>query len=385
MKRRRSIALLVETSNAYARGLLEGIIDYNQHHDRWSLILPEQDRGASPPNWLDTWDGDGIIARVETDEIARAVERINCPVVDVSASRRLPGIPWVEADDDAVAKMGVAHLKDRGFKNLAFCGDSQYKWSQLREETFCELVDEPHIFRGLPRRHQDYGWQQERNRLAQWLNDLPKPVGVLVCYDIMAQQVVDLCRELEISVPEEAAILGVDNDTLLCGVCDPPLSSIICNTYRAGYQAAGLLDRMMAGEEVGAEGFLLKPTGIKTRQSTDILAIDDADVAAAVSFIRENACSGINVSHVLRAVPLSRRVLEKRFVQILGRTPHDEITRLKINRVKQLLTETNLSLSEIAKLAGYRHDEYLSVAFKKAVGVQPSKYRHQERSERAPS
>ncbi|MEK6233857.1 MAG: helix-turn-helix domain-containing protein, partial [Planctomycetales bacterium] len=195
------------------------------------------------------------------------------------------------------------------------------------------------------------------------------------CYDIKAQQLLDVCRELDLGVPEQVAVLGVDNDRLLCDLADPPLSSVICNTHRTGQAAASLLDRMMSGEQVAPEAFLIEPVGVETRQSTDVLAIDDEHVAAAVRFIREHAWTGINVGDVLRRVPLSRRVLENRFRKILGRTPHEEITRLRIERVKELLTRTELPLSVIAARAGFQHDEYLSVAFKKQVGIPPSKYR----------
>lgn len=358
---------------------MRGVIDYNRTHERWSLVVPEQERGARPPSWLARWKGDGLIARIETDEIAKAVRRTNRPVVDVSAARHLPDIPWVETDDGAIVDMAIEHLTERGFRHLAYCGDAGFRWSVLREGQFVERVKafgiECHVHASISRSDPNYSWTREQRRLAKWLQRLPRPIGIVACYDIKAQQMLDVARDLNIAVPEEVAMIGVDNDELLCDVADPPLSSVICNTRRTGYEAAALLDRMMSGEDVGAESILLKPLGIQARQSTDVLAIDDADVAAALRFIREHADNGIQVSDVLKVVPLSRRVLEKRFVRFLGRTPHEEITRLRIDRVKQLLTETDLSLSEIAKRAGYRHDEYLSVAFKKVVGIQPSQFR----------
>ena len=383
MTDRKTVALLIETSNAYARGVLEGIIDYNRHHDRWSLVVPEQERGGSPPNWFARWRGDGIIARIETDEIARAVKLTRRPVVDVSAARHLPGIPWVETDDEAIVEMAVEHLVSRGFRNLAFCGDSEFKWSDLRERSFrriAEATGSCHVYSSLPRRDPAYSWDRERRELAKWIKHLPRPIGIMACYDIKAQLVLAICRELSIAVPEEVAVLGVDNDPLLCNVADPPLSSVMCNTQRTGYEAAAMLSRLMNGEAIGAESILLKPLGVNMRQSTDILAIDDPEIAAAVRFIRENAFSGIDVTDVLKKIPLSRRVLEKRFLQILSRTPHEEITRLKMDRVKQLLVETDLSLVEIARRTGFRHDEYLSVAFKKSVGIQPSRYRKLHRT-----
>lgn len=383
MKDRRSVALLVETSNSYARGVLEGVVDYVRQHEGWSIFLPEQERGGSPPAWLSRWKGDGIIARIETEEIARTMRRTGLPVVDVSAARHLPDIPWVETDDEAIARIAVDHLVERGFRHLAFCGDPGFNWSVWRKQHFERLVKESgcqcYAHETIAQSDVSYSWNREKRGLIKWIKRLPRPVGIMACYDIKAQKVLDVCRELDIAVPEEVAVIGVDNDELLCGLADPPLTSVICNTRRTGFEAASLLDRLMSGEKVGAEKILVKPIGVAARQSTDILAIEDRDVVIAVRFIRENAWNGINVNDVLREVPLSRRVLENRFLKILGRTPHEEITRLKIDRVKQLLTETDLPLTEIARRTGYRHDEYLSVAFKKSVGVPPRKFRQIER------
>ena len=221
----------------------------------------------------------------------------------------------------------------------------------------------------------DFSWTREHKRLRKWLADLPKPIGVMACFDIQAQQLLDACREEDIAVPEQVAVIGVDNDHLLCELAMPPLSSVIPDSFRSGYEAASLLDRIMRGESIAANAYLVDPLGIETRQSTDVLAISDPDVAQAARFIREYACSGINVADVLQEVPLSRRVLESRFQKLLGRTPHEEIVRYRISRVKRLLAESDFSLAEIAERTGFRHVEYLTVAFKKQVGVPPSVYR----------
>lgn len=380
---RRGVALLIETSNSYSRGVLEGIARYVQHHERWSIFLPEQERGGRPPRWLGRWRGDGIIARIETDEIAAALRKTKLPVVDVSAARHLPDIPWVETDDATIAELGVKHLLDRGFRNLAYCGDPGFNWSNWRRDKFRTLAEQagvtPHLYESLSRNDPRYSWNREKRGLTKWLSGLPRPIGILACYDIQAQKILEVCRELGIAVPEEAAVLGVDNDELLCELSDPPLSSVICNTHRTGFEAAALLDRMMNGEQIDAKPVLVAPLGIQARQSTDILAIDDPDVASALRFLREHALRGINVADVVRHVPLSRRVLESRFKKILGRSPHEELTRLKLDRIKQLLSETDLSLAEIAKRTGFDHDEYMSVFFRKAQGVPPGQYRQTHR------
>lgn len=380
---RRSVALLIETSNAYARGVLDGIVDYVRQHERWSVFLPEQERGGRPPAWLAKWKGDGVIARIETDEIASAAKLLGCPVVDVSAARHLIDIPWVETDDAAIARIAVEHLTERGFQHLAFCGVPGFNWSMWRkqhfERTATQLGCKCYLYETIARDDPKYSWTSEKRSLAKWLRELPRPIGIMACYDIQAQKLLDVCREVGVAVPEEVAVIGVDNDRLLCDLADPPLTSIICNTRRTGYEAASLLDRMMSGEQVDAVPILVEPLGIAARQSTDTLAIDDPDVAVAVRYIRENALLGIKVQDVLQNVPLSRRSLESRFRKILGRTPHEEITRLRIERVKRLLTETDLTLAEIAVRTGYEHTEYMSVAFKKATHTSPGKFRSQRR------
>jgi len=381
MPRRRRVALLIETSNAYARGLLDGVIGYLRQRANWSVFLPEQQRGGAPPSWLANWQGDGILARIETEAIADAVRETRLPVVDLSAARWLPGIPWVETDDRSIAQLAISHFLDRGFRNLAFCGDPSFRWSTWRQDHFVALAQaarcECNVFASIARDAHEYSWDSERRRMSQWLRALPKPVGIMACYDIKAQQLLDVCRELRISVPEQVAVIGVDNDPLVCELSDPPLSSVIPNTARAGYEAAELLDRAMAGETVSTDPVLLEPLAVAARQSTDVLAIEDAEIASALRMIRQRATENLRVSDLLRHIPISRRMLEHRFEKLLGRTPHQEILRVRIERVKELLLQTDCSLDEIAARTGFPHTEYLSVAFKRETGITPRAFRKQ--------
>ena len=380
-RRRRAVALLIETSNAYARGLLEGITAYIREHDPWSIYLPEQQRGAKPPAWLRNWKGDGLVARIETAEIARAVRATRLPVVDVSAARRVSDVPWVETDDAAIARLAVQHLIERGFRQLAFCGDPAFNWSRWREEPFVAAAQAAggrcEVFHATPRNRPGYSWNRDQRRLARWIERLPKPVGVLAAYDILAQRILDICRDLDLAVPEQVAVLGVDNDELLCNLCSPPLSSVAPDCRRTGYEAAALLDQLMAGRRVPAQAHLLQPLGIVTRQSTDVLAIDDPHIAAAVRFIREHACDGVNAADVLPLVPWSRRVFEARFRKLLGQTPHDLIVRHRLERVRRLLVETSLPLEQVADRAGFTHVEYLIALFRQRFGQPPGAYRQQ--------
>ena len=382
MPSRKNVALLIETSNAYARGLLRGVRGYLLEHGPWSIYLGEQRRGEPAPHWLEGWKGDGIIVRIENAEIAAAVARSRVPAVDVSAARLLPKLPFVETDDRMIAQLAAEHLLERGFRHLAFCGDDRFQWSTLRRQFFTAEVTRAgktcHIYApssSSATRKRPTTWDQEKRQLSRWLHELPKPVGVMAVYDIRGRQVLDACRELGIDVPDQVAVVGVDNDELLCDLSSPPLSSVIPDSERTGYEAARLLDLMMSGRKATMTGNLIRPLGIATRRSTDVLAIDDADVSRAARFIREHATEGIKVTDVLRAVPLSRRVLEARFKRALNRTPHDEIIRVQIDHVKRLLTQTDLALATIADRAGYKHAEYMTVAFKRATGMPPSQFR----------
>lgn len=387
MPQRFKVALLIETSNAYARGLLDGAIEFVRRQGAWSVYLPEQERGAKPPSWLANWDGDGILARIENDAIAQAVLSAGLPVVDVSAARHLENVPWVETEDEAIAKLAADHLIERGFRRMGYCGRPEFNWSRWREEHFSKTVIdagcEYYVFPAAmdrPSRERRKAiaapeWSDERSQLELWLKELPKPIGIMCCYDIQAQRLLDLCRELDIAVPEEIAVIGVDNDRILCELSSPSLTSVAPNAHRAGFEAARLLDQMMRGQAIAPVPHLIKPLGIETRQSTDILAIDDPDVARALRFIREHACDGINVADVIRHLDTSRRVLEHRFAQHVGRTPHAEIQRVRMERVKSLLNQPGLTLMEIAARTGFEHIEYLSTAFKRETGLSPSQFR----------
>lgn len=376
MRPRRRVALLIETSNGYARNLLQGVMSYIREHAPWSFYLVEQGRGDDPPAWLARWDGDGIIARIESDRIAAAVVKSGLPAVDVSAGRRVPSLPGVETDDVAIAQLAASHLLERGFKNLGYCGDARFRWSLDRAAAFRAALapTQTRLFE-FESAQSGHEMASLATDLASWLKALPKPIGIFACYDIRGQQILDACRRIGLAVPEEVAVLGVDNDELLCDLAFPPLSSIIPNARRSGYEAAAMLDALMRGKRVPPVETKIAPLGIQLRQSTDILAVEDPHIAQAVRFIREHACDPIDVGDLLKVVPLSRRILEKRFGKLLNRSPHEEILNVRLNRVKQLLSDTELSLEEIAARAGFEHPEYLSVVFKREVGVSPRTFR----------
>jgi LacI family transcriptional regulator len=381
------VALLIESSRSYGRELLMGIAKYVRIHGPWSIEFEEGDPAEHFPKWFDRWNWDGIVARISTPAMAEVIRRTGVPVVDLSGN--LPGFrfPRIRSDEQAVGRLAAEHLLERGFKNFAFCGFNGMDWSDLRRVNFESRVAEAGFAcaafeYAVPTQslsasdYEAHGERHEREMMA-WLQTLPKPCGLMACNDARGRQVLNCCREVGVAVPDEVAVIGVDKDEIFCELSDLPLSSVILNTQQIGFEAAALLARMMAGEIAGPSSILVKPMGVMARQSTDVLAIDDRHIAAALRHIREQACEGLDVESILKIVPLSRSVLERRFSQILGISPKTEILRVRLNRVCRLLAESDLPLAEVAQKAGFEHPEYMSRLFKKKMGITPGEFRKQ--------
>ena len=379
MKPPKKVALLIETSNRYGRDLLYGVRDWMREGERWAIRFTEQGRGAPLPTWLKDWQGDGIIARVDSPQIAAALRRTRLPVIDVSAERFSSEFSRVSIDNAAVARLAAEHLEGKGFAELAYCGDRRFLWSRQRGAEFkrgvaakgrpcVDFVEQ--AVGGRP------GSDAEIRAIARWLKALPKPVAVFACYDGRALQVLEACQLLGLNVPEQVAVLGVDNDELVCELANPPLSSVQPNARRSGYEAAALLARLMRGEKKSvAPTHQVQPVRVVERQSTDVVAVADAKVAAALKFIRQHACAGVDVGDVLRAVPMSRTRLEEKFKALLGQSPHRQIVQQRIARAKHLLAESKVAISEVAEQAGFDNASYLCVAFRRETGLSPFAYR----------
>lgn len=381
-KPRLRVALLVETSNRYGRDLLHGVHDWVSAEANWSIRFTEQARRAPLPAWIRTWHGDGIIARVDSAEIATALRRAGLPVVDVSAERAKSVFPRVSIDNGAVAQLAAEHLLGKNLRHFAYCGDGQYLWSRQRGTAFGRVL-RGHGFRCAEfsaGRTAGAGWEKETQAMATWLAGLPKPVGVFACFDGRAQQVLEACHVAKLSVPEQVAVLGVDDDELVCELCDPPLSSVLPNARRTGYEAAVVLARLMSGRAAGVAGLKeVEPIRVVPRRSTDALAVADRHVAEAMRYIREHAHDGIGVKEILRAVPVSRTLLERKFGRLLGESPHRLIKRQKIDRVRQLLAETDMAIARIADMAGFESPSYLSAFFRRETGESPREFRNKHR------
>lgn len=379
MSRKLRVALIIETSTSYGRHILRGIRRFSHMHLSWSVFLEQRALTSKPPQWLDDWDGDGIISRATTRGLVEIAARSDIPLVDLTDRHGALELPQVWSDDDAIGRMGAEHLLERGYRRLAYCGFSRETWSSRRLTGFaavaaqagfeCRVYESPWFGRDV------HPWDREQQEIMDWLASLPKPSGVMACNDFRGQHVLDACNRLDLAVPEEIAVIGVDNEEELCDLCDPPLSSIVPNAELVGFKAAEMLDLLMAGARPAETHQVAAPIGVVTRQSTDMLAIEDSDVAEAVRYIRENACKGVNVAAVLGHVPVSRSILERRFRQYLGHSPQALIRHMQLKRVKQLLVDSDLPLSKISEMAGFKHQEHMCVAFKREVGDSPGSYR----------
>jgi len=320
---------------------------------------------------------DGILMREppHADEIIK----MGVPVLSFPYTREtIPGIANVVTDHSAVGEMAAEHLLERGFRQFAYCGFDDWWWSRRRREGFSQRVRKAgfHVqaYR-LPQAKSKRTWSKELPIIADWLKKLPKPVGLMASNDDRAELVIEACKTTGLSVPDEVAVVGVDNDRTICDLSSPPLSSVALNVRKAAYDAAALLDRMMAAGPGVTETICIQPTHVVTRLSSDVLAVDDPRVAVAVQYIRRHARTSVGVAAVVADSSASRRVLEKRFRRTLGRTIHDEICRARVELVTAMLAETQMSVSEIAHKLGFSDVAHLSRYFHKATGLSPLQYR----------
>lgn len=379
----KKIALLVETSKAYGRGLMHGISQYAHLHDDWSLYVEERGLDDPVPRWLKPEEFDGVILRARERSLMEEALGLGIPTVCLGEDNP-PGAYTVSSDDALSGVMAADHLLERNFRNFGYVGIKGYIWSDIRRETFSEkiresgrevdIIEPGRKTRGVPR------WDQIGHILSDWIESLPKPVGIMCCYDVMARTVIDVCREIHVPVPEKVAVIGVDNDEVLCEVSQPRLSSVALDTRRIGFEAATMLDKLIEGEDVGRH-VAVPPSGVITRGSTDTLAIEDPHIATALAYIRRYACNGIEAGDVVDQVPLSRRTLERRFNDMVGQSLLNEIHQVRFDRMKRFLNETDLKLDAIAARCGFSHTPYMAAQFRKHYGMTPGDFRKLSRQD----
>ncbi|WP_397384253.1 substrate-binding domain-containing protein [Prosthecobacter sp.] len=375
------VAVLVDTSRSYGRDIVRGIRRYVAEHGPWSLYLEPRDLRSRFPDWLKDWPGDGILSRTVDAAMLRQLKATKLPVIELRTTVLPHSFPFVGMDNRIVGTRVAEHLRNRGFQRFACYLDTAEAFFVERSEYFAQTLRahgfECSLFKSGGAGTKRLRWDEHQRALSEWLTSLEKPVGVFAVNDQLGFWLLDAARRAGIAVPEEVAVVGAENDNMLCDTASPPLSSVRLRGQAVGYEAARLLDEWMAKQRVPKPGekHLLAPGDIVVRQSSDIVAVEDPRIAEALRFIRQHATEQIDVTRVARETALSRSVLERRMKALIGRSPGEEINRIRFAAVEKLLTQTDLTLDAIAARCGFTHPQYMAGAFRKRAGMTPGEFR----------
>ncbi len=378
----KSIALCMELSDFYEHGIARGLIRFSKARPDWRIF--GYGWMFRPLTDLELWKGDGIIARVETAPDADRLAALGLPLVDVAGAYRRPGFRQVTNDDFLTGHRAGTHLKSCGFERFAFLGVKSTLWSQARKTGFLAATGRASV----PVFERDLKWWeggpegQGSNELAAFLSGLEPPCALFACNDTTGLRATEFAGRLGLLVPEQLAILGVDDEDIICELASPSLSSVKLDCEGIGYRAAACLDAILGGSgpEPGS-GLAVAPKEVVERESTMIYACSDPMVSKAATFIRSRAHEGIGVPDILTVVPSSRRALETRFRAALGRSLHEEIQRVRLGRARRLLRETQLTVEGVAADCGFGALQRFHAAFKEAEGISPGEWRKLSRSQ----
>ena len=381
---------MLDSCHETSRGMLRGIFEYVRLYGPWALNIATGGVFEQKMPDFRFWKGSGVIANSYSRELADAIIAARLPTVIFDLTddwqEQWSGLSYasqVQCDSSATGRLAAEHLIQKGFTHFAFVGQcTNINWSRWREKAFVERLAQEgiicHVYASPASSATE--WEVERARMIRWLKKLPKPVAIFAAHDMRARQVLDACLSADIRVPYEAAVLGVDNDPLICETCIPSLSSIRLDVERAGYMAAELLDKRMfalAGKKRAKEVLTYPPLEVVSRLSTQTIHVNDKLVIEALEYIRINAGLNIRVSDVAEHVKVTPRWLEKRFDNALGISVIDEIKRLRMETVLRLITETQQPFDQIARKCGFSSVNHLRKIFREEHGQSMSDYREE--------
>ena len=367
-----------------AAKILKGIVQYQRDHDLWEVHWDNHGSSVFDPGWFTRQPWAGVISRHTNALQVDCCRKLRIPIIDVNNAEAIPGVPNVVLHNQSVGRLGCEHFIERGFRHFAYCGFGNESWSCTRRDGFMEAVSA--FGKECARLESNYPgtytggctpkWENDEiEHIAEWLRTLPKPIGVMSCNDFRALQVLHAAQHAGLRVPEDVAVLGANDDDARCELANPPLSSVATNHFRSGYVAAEALDSLMNRRPLDRLNLVVEPIEVITRQSTDVIAVGDPHIVKAVTYIRENACRGTSVDAVCRHTGIARTQMEVKFRKYFARSPQSEIRRVQLNRIRQLLQDTDLPLETISELTGFKHPEYLIVFFKREMGESPGRYR----------
>lgn len=395
MKEKTKIAFAHNNITHNTEGLMAGITDYIRDKGHWQLIVwPESSKESL--SFLKQRGCKGAFVSTQTTTKAKELLQIDIPIIALSTLQNVSNLPYITANSESVARMAGEYFLRKKFKNFAFFGLTQAQWSLDRMKFFSRYLAEEgykvHTYEEQIPIINDFVpfttlWinitpSTGQEKLMEWLGQLPKPVAILASCDLFACHLINIANEAKLNVPDEVAILGVNDDRALCNICDPPMSSIALNFKKAGYESAKLLDRIISGQQaMEGQCIEIQPTHIEGRGSTDIFAIDDSEIIQVLKYIKQNSNKPLQVDEIANHVYISKRSLQLRFRKAMGRSIHDQIVQAHFELAKALLIETNLSIDEIASRSGFLYTSNMRRAFKQIAGMLPQKYRQQHRSE----
>lgn len=377
MKKLPRIILMIEPIGEYVQGLLRGIARYSNANGPWVYYRePGKHEGTLPQ--LAPQEADGIIARIPNTAHARKKLPENVPTITIGYREIISELPQIFGDSEAIGKMAGEYFLNKGFRNFGFCGFDEMHWSRERGKSFKSLIEshgyKTFFYKNL-KGSKRKSWHLEQQDIAAWLKTLPRPIGILACNDDRGQHLISACKLAKLKVPDDVAVLGVDNDKFVCGLSLPQLSSVALGTERAGYEAAELLARMMRKKKIIDKNIMVRPTHIADRQSTDMLAVEDEDLSDAINYIQKHTDTETSVDDVISAGVISRRNLERKFKEHLNRTIYDEIKRQRVGRVIAMLLETDLTVVQIGLALKFKDTTHVGRFFKEAMGISPLAYR----------
>jgi len=373
------IALLLGLDLGYCRDVLRGIQRYASQRNDWVFHDAPPDSLCLGP--LREWRPDGIIAHLFLPEMVTALRAMRQPVVNTTSALAKCDFPLVEADHLLVGKMAADYYLHRGYCNFGYYGSKCSAFSFDRREAYREVIERAGhevtccFADYLPRQRLETSWKQTDNKVQRWLRKLPKPVAIFTSHDTAARDLADACIALGLKVPQEVALLGVDNDEAVCLLARPSLSSIKIPAEQIGFQAARILHEMLAGKQPPARPLFLPPVRVVTRRSTDLTAVDDELVRGALSYIRSHYAEPIGVESISAGIGVGRRSLERKMAEHLGKTVLEELQLARIESAQQLLDETNHSVKAVAMKVGFSSARRFSDVFRKIVGTTPIEYR----------
>lgn len=376
------IALLFNANKIHDREIISGIGSYlGSTRVAWDLFLEEDFR--SRPQEILAWQGDGIIADFDDPEICEALSQSQLPVIAVGDmaedGKRLPGVPYVSTDNMGLVNLAYTHLIESGLTRFALYSkpESPYnRWAQAREKAFLQLTGSDkltcEVYRGQSTRASD--WNDALDKLKAWLLSLPKPIGIIAVSDARARLLMQACLLADIAVPDEVAIVGIDNDPLTRTLTRIPLTSVIQGTETMGRTAAQLLHQLLHGKRLEDTHILVPPAGINVQASSQHQPLSCPYVMRARHYIRQYAGQGIKTEQVADYVGISRSSLESYFRRELGHTVHDELLLFRLEMAKRLLADEQLSSKEIAIRCGFTSLPYMHAVFRRELGCTPGEY-----------